>query len=140
MSELSRRHALAGAAVAGVALPLLAACGSSDGTNGNPASGANGPKKGSILGKESAVPVGGGVIYPDESTVVTQPKAGIFRGFSAICTHEGCMVGDVSNGTINCPCHFSRFSIDDGHVVSGPATLPLPEVNIQVKNGNVETD
>ena len=56
--------------------------------------------------------------------MVTQPAAGEFRAFSATCTHQGCAVGDVTDGTINCPCHGSKFAVADGAVVDGPARRP----------------
>ncbi len=60
------------------------------------------------------VPVGGGVVLADQKIVVTQPVAGTVKAFSAVCTHAGCAVADVTDGTINCPCHGSRFAIADG--------------------------
>ena len=73
------------------------------------------------LAATADVPVGGGVILTDAQLVITQPKAGTFKAFSAICTHQGCAVSTVENGTINCPCHGSEFAITDGSVVAGPA-------------------
>ena len=73
----------------------------------------------------SAVPVGGGVILADEQVVITQPQEGVFQAFSAVCTHQGCVVSEVSDGTINCPCHGSRYSIVDGSVVQRPAQKSL---------------
>jgi Rieske Fe-S protein len=72
------------------------------------------------------VPVGGGVVVKADKIVVTQPTKGEFKGFSAVCTHAGCVVAEVANGTINCPCHGSKFSISDGSVAAGPAPEPLP--------------
>ena len=51
---------------------------------------------------------------------MTQPTAGTFKAFSAICTHQGCMVGEVADGTIICPCHGSQFTIADGSVAQRP--------------------
>jgi Rieske Fe-S protein len=85
----------------------------------------------------SAVPVGGGKIFAAEKIVITQPQSGEFRGFSAVCTHQGCIVGTVSGGTINCPCHGSRFSIANGSVVNGPAASPLPAVGIKVQGTSI---
>ena len=69
--------------------------------------------------------------------MVTQPTEGDFKGFSAICTHQGCTVGSVSDGTINCACHGSQFSIEDGSVTAGPATAALPEVQLAVKGTDI---
>ena len=75
----------------------------------------------------SEVTVGGGLVV-DEKYVVTQPKDGEFKAFSAICTHQGCPVGSVEDGVIVCPCHNSHFDITSGDPVSGPAQEPLPAV------------
>jgi len=69
--------------------------------------------------------------------VVTEPEAGTFNGSSAICTHLGCTVATVDQGTINCPCHGSRFSIIDGSVQAGPAPRPLPREQINVAGGSI---
>ena len=69
--------------------------------------------------------------------MITQPQSGSFKAFTAICTHEGCFVGSVSNGTINCPCHGSKFSITDGSVVHGPATRPLAPIAIDVEGTSI---
>lgn len=89
------------------------------------------------LASTSDVPVGGGKILTDKKIVLTQPKSGEFHGFSAVCTHAGCTVGSVSDGTINCPCHGSRFSVTNGAVVNGPATSPLPPVNVKVQGTSI---
>jgi len=83
------------------------------------------------------VPVGGGKILADAKIVLTQPTAGTVKAFSAVCTHAGCTVADVSGGTINCPCHGSKFKIEDGSVAGGPAPKPLPPVAVSVQGGQV---
>ena len=92
---------------------------------------------GTLLGHESQVPVGGGTIFTAEKVVVTQPVKGQFKAFSAICTHVGCLCDAVAGGTINCPCHGSKFSVSTGAVVTGPATSPLPARTIAVTNGEI---
>jgi len=89
------------------------------------------------LASTSDVPVGGGKILGDKKIVITQPKAGSFDAFSAVCTHQGCLVGDVSGGTINCPCHGSKFNITNGSVVQGPAASPLPPVSVKVQGTSI---
>jgi Rieske Fe-S protein len=81
--------------------------------------------------------VGGGTIFADEQVVVTQPSEGEFKAFNTTCTHQGCPVQSVSDGTINCTCHGSKFSIEDGSPESGPATSALEEVSINVEGDSI---
>jgi Rieske Fe-S protein len=85
----------------------------------------------------SDIPVGGGRVFPDLRVVVTQPTAGEFRGFGIVCTHDGCELNAVSNGTINCPCHGSRYAITDGSVVQGPARTGLRTYSVAVDGDEV---
>ena len=85
----------------------------------------------------SAVPVGGGKVLTAQKIVITQPQAGSFHAFTAICTHQGCIVNAVSAGTIDCPCHGSKYSAVNGSVVNGPATLPLAAVSIKVQGTSI---
>ncbi|MBZ5739999.1 Rieske (2Fe-2S) protein [Nocardioides mangrovi] len=132
---MTRRTTLTGAAALGVGVPLLAACGSSDGSTATEPD----TTAGETLGPSSDIPVGGGTIYADQKIVVTQPTEGDFKGFSAVCTHQSCLVSTVSDGTINCTCHGSKFSIDDGSVVNGPATSALAAVDVSVDGSSVVT-
>jgi Rieske Fe-S protein len=100
------------------------------------------PKKdvkvtGLVLGAASEIPVGGGKIYTAAKVVVTQPARGQYKAFSAVCTHVGCIMSEVANGTIDCPCHGSEFKIATGAVVTGPAPAPLPKKRIKIVNGQV---
>jgi Rieske Fe-S protein len=85
----------------------------------------------------SDVPAGGGKILADKKIVITQPRAGSFAAFTAVCTHLGCTVSSVSGGTINCPCHGSKFSISNGSVVAGPAPSALAPVSIKVQGTSI---
>ena len=89
------------------------------------------------LGSAREIAVGGGKIFDAERVVVTQPASGTYRAFSAVCTHVGCLLNQVADGTIDCPCHGSRFRITNGTVVTGPASAPLPEKRITVVRGTV---
>jgi Rieske Fe-S protein len=92
---------------------------------------------GTVLGDASEIPVGGGKIYTAAKVVVTQPTRGQYKGFSAVCTHVGCIMSQVANGTIDCPCHGSEFKITNGAVVTGPAPSPLPAKPVTVTDGKV---
>ena len=126
--------ALAGCAAYGPGQPAAApqATGAAAGAGGAGAGAASG-----ALASTADVPVGGGVILTDAALVITQPKAGTFKAFSAICTHQGCTVGSVENGTINCPCHGSQFAVADGSVVNGPAKKPLAAKKIKVSGTSI---
>ncbi|MGW2281788.1 Rieske (2Fe-2S) protein [Streptomyces sp. NPDC001770] len=142
----ARRRAVLAATTAGAAA-LVTGCGSSGGDGGtesSPASSAtasatDGGAGGTELARTSDIPVGGGKIFKNRKIVVTQPEEGEFRAFSAVCTHAGCLVTKVADGTIDCPCHGSRFSITDAAVEAGPATRPLPTEKITVSGGSIRT-
>ncbi|MEP6651548.1 MAG: Rieske (2Fe-2S) protein [Lapillicoccus sp.] len=106
--------------------------------NAAPASAATatGTGTGTAIAKVADIPVGGGTILADRQLVVTRPNATDVRVFSAVCTHQGCVVPSVANGTISCPCHGSAFSLS-GEVTSGPATRPLPTQQFFVVDGVV---
>jgi nitrite reductase/ring-hydroxylating ferredoxin subunit len=144
----SRRALLAGAGVTCAA--LLAGCSTQDASNGGAAptpsgtatsAGVSAPATGGAapgaLAATSQIPVGGGKIIDGPNIVITQPQSGSFRAFSAICTHQGCIVSTVSGGTINCPCHGSKYSIKNGSVVRGPAPSPLTAIAIKVEGTSI---
>jgi Rieske Fe-S protein len=97
-----------------------------------------------VVATTDQVPVGGGYISEEFELVVTQPTEGDFRAFSAICTHQQCVVTGVSEGTIDCDCHGSKFSIEDGSVVQAASGLspeeqdPLPAATVTVNGNSVE--
>lgn len=85
------------------------------------------------LAATDEIPVGGGIILTDARIVITQPKQGEFRGFSAVCKHEGQTVGRVSDNTITCLAHGSQYDAATGDVTMGPATAGLDRVPLRVR-------
>ena len=142
MASINRRRALAGSAAVAVGVPVLAACGSDGSTAVDPGTsgggdaatepGSDGSGSGETLASAADVPVGGCFVVSGAKVVVTQPTEGDFKAFSAVCTHQGCLVETSSEGDIPCPCHSSKFSLEDGSPVSGPATSALAAVEITV--------
>ena len=123
---------------------LIAACGGSGdatsaGGSASPASqgGPAGSPPAGAVALVADVPVGGGYVNPDVAVVVTQPEAGQFRAYTAVCPHQGCLVGSVEDNEIICPCHNSRFSAVDGAVVSGPATEGLAAAKVSVEGDTI---
>lgn len=130
MTPVNRRIVLG----AGAGLPLaatLVACGADE--SGPSTTAAPEVPKGELIGRAQDVPVGGCAVFQDSKVVVTQPAEGEFRAFSAVCTHQQCVVSSAPSGDIPCRCHQSFFSPRDGAVVSGPAKSPLPAVEITVE-------
>jgi nitrite reductase/ring-hydroxylating ferredoxin subunit len=140
---VSRQKVLLGAGL-GLVTAVVAACSTygkkteaaseSATTTAAPTAGGTAPPAAKSIAKTADVPVGSGVIVND--IVVTQPSAGVFKGFSAKCTHKGCMVDKVADGTIDCPCHGSKFNLD-GTVAKGPADKPLAAENISVQGDSI---
>jgi nitrite reductase/ring-hydroxylating ferredoxin subunit/uncharacterized membrane protein len=56
------------------------------------------------------------------------------------CSHfsgplsEGKLEGD----TVVCPYHFSRFALEDGRVLNGPAVHPQPCLEVRTRDGQIE--
>lgn len=141
---LSRRGVVRGALVTalGAVAGYLAARNSAAARAGRGTTAANAygppPDQGErLLLPLDQVPRVGGVVLADEEIVLTRTSTDEVHGFSAVCTHQGCLVDTVADGTIDCPCHGSRFDAATGAVRAGPATRALPEVPVVVRAGNV---
>ena len=147
VNGLPRRVVVKAAGVTGLAA-VLAGCetygrasvaesdggGDSSGKSGDPTAGATG----ATLASTSEIPIGGSKVFDVKNVVVTQPVSGEFVAFSAVCTHQGCSVATVLDGTINCPCHGSKFNIKDGSVAGRPAPQPLSKVSITVDGTSIK--
>lgn len=126
------RRAFLQATGVAAAVGVVAACGSQEQPDSAGAS-----AQGSKLAMTADVPVGGGVVIEEPPVVLTQPSAGEFKGFTAICPHQGCLVSEVVDAEIVCRCHGSTFSIIDGAVIQGPAGEGLAPEPIAVQDGSI---
>lgn len=141
----SRRAVLRVAGVGGATVAVglaAAACGTAwslntpiaDQTSSDDQAAANGIP----VAETSEIPLQGGkVVADDGGTVITQPSAGTYNAFTAICTHQGCTVASVSDNQIACPCHGSIFSAKDGSVIQGPANAPLAAKPVVVSGDQI---
>jgi Rieske Fe-S protein len=134
------RNTAIGVAVAGVGV-TAAACSSSNsqpqGSSAQTATSAATAAGPVTLTTTSNVKVGSGYIDTTAAIVVTQPTAGEYKAFTAVCTHMQCIVGSVTNNVIQCPCHGSEYSASTGEVIQGPATQPLAAKTIKVSGDNI---
>lgn len=94
---------------------------------------------GQRLASLADVPAGGGLILDDVGVVIIRSAGDEVLAFSAVCTHQGCTVASVAGGTINCPCHGSKFNASTGERVAGPARAPLAPVAVVVRDSSVFT-
>ncbi|MBK6763698.1 MAG: Rieske (2Fe-2S) protein [Micrococcales bacterium] len=142
MSDLTRRNVLA-AGTLGVAGAALAGC--SSGEEASPTPQPSSPpsatpaESGAALIAATDVPLEGGVIIESGQTkvVITQPQPNEYVGLSAVCPHQGCLVNQVADSLITCPCHGSEFSITDGSVVQGPAQTGLTSVPVKLDGDQI---
>jgi cytochrome b6-f complex iron-sulfur subunit len=98
-----------------------------------------GTSDGEVLVPLAEVPVGGAVVLTSaggERLVVARPEEDRVVGFSAVCTHLGCVV-EAEGAELHCGCHGSRFDAASGGVLQGPAPDPLPEVQVRVEGEDV---
>lgn len=141
-APISRRTVIMNAGLAAAAIAGLSSCTNyttapaAEPSEAATSGGATGGGSQELTAKAADIPVGSGKIFPDAQTVITQPKNGEFKAFSAVCTHQSCIVATVTD-TINCDCHGSKYSITDGSVVNPPAPRPLPAKTIKVEDSTL---
>jgi nitrite reductase/ring-hydroxylating ferredoxin subunit len=76
----------------------------------------------------------------NEILVINRNKE--FYCLDARCTHAGAPLaeGKLENNILTCPWHGSRFNIETGEVVRGPAKKQLRKYNSIVKENNLLVD
>jgi nitrite reductase/ring-hydroxylating ferredoxin subunit/uncharacterized membrane protein len=72
--------------------------------------------------------------------VLLAKRDGRIHAMSNVCPHMG---GPLNEGrfegeAVQCPWHGSRFSIEDGRVLDGPAVHPAPRLEVRVQGGQIE--
>ena len=121
-----------------------AGSGGGGGGGGNGGSSGGGSKEtqtqgGQAIARTSEVAPGSAVEFSDsgQPAVLVRLQSGDFVAYSAVCTHQRCKVA-YRNNQLACHCHGSVFNPTSGaEVVNGPAQLPLPEIPIEVRDGEV---
>ena len=94
---------------------------------------------GQAIARTSEVAPGSALKFKDsgQPAVLVHLQSGDFVAYSAVCTHQRCTVA-YRNGQLACPCHGSVFDAENGaEVVNGPAQLPLQEIPVEVRGGEI---
>ncbi|MEU4808080.1 Rieske (2Fe-2S) protein [Nocardia fluminea] len=126
-TSMTRRTALAGACTLCAVAVTACATGQASQNGGGP-----------VRVLRAEIDIGSATVFPEHRILVTQPSDGVYKAFSAVCTHQGCAVTDIDGDVAKCPCHGSKFRLTDGSVAKGPAQKPLPERIVSVE-GNTLT-
>lgn len=79
-------------------------------------------------------------VLAGEAPVIVLHHRGEVVALDARCPHRGAPMdeGVVRDGCITCPWHGSIFRLDDGALVQGPSTVPLPAYECRVTRDGVE--
>jgi Rieske Fe-S protein len=130
--ELTRRDFLVGTAACAGA--LCAGC-----VTLNPAPSFDAGPEGTLLMPEALSMEGAQIkvrLPGIDEPVLVWRKDGNLGAASVVCTHRGCeVVFAPAAGTLDCPCHGSRFNAD-GTVLQGPAIRPLKKYRAEIE-GNL---
>lgn len=65
---------------------------------------------------------------------------GQIHALAHTCSHLGGPLseGKLEGDSVRCPWHASCFSLEDGHVIDGPATFPQPRFETRIRDGRIE--
>jgi len=76
----------------------------------------------------------------DDQPILLVRFEGKIHALGAVCSHYGAPLneGTIVGRTIECPWHSSRFSLEDGNVVQGPACAAIPAYDCKIVNDQVQ--
>ena len=94
------------------------------------------------IAKVGEIPVGVTKVfrYPGEgeNCLLVRVDETRYVAYNQKCTHLSCaVIYSAEQKRLECPCHEGYFSIDDGHVLQGPPTRPLPKVQLEIRDGEI---
>lgn len=107
-------------------------------TPASPTAAPDAPPAGDDIAALADVPVGGSIdaTINGEPALIAQPTAGQVVAFSAVCTHQQCVVA-AAGDEFHCPCHGSMFDAATGDVIQGPALDPLTAIRVAVSGDRI---
>jgi cytochrome b6-f complex iron-sulfur subunit len=146
--KTSRREFCAHAISLVTVASLIEGCGGKKGNPGAPGGGSNAPSLPTVAGTSAGGTVtvsnvsgtalgsvGGAALVQagSSSFLVARTGDNAFNAFTAVCTHEQCIVSGFQSGAFVCPCHGSQYNTN-GQVQQGPATQRLQQFTTQFTN------
>ena len=101
-----------------------------------------------IAGPHEPVDVGASSDFPEGAArcvdaggmaALVVRRNGVLCAIADVCTHAGGPLheGPLDGGVVTCPWHASRFRIDTGQALRGPATFPQPTFTVREADGQV---
>jgi nitrite reductase/ring-hydroxylating ferredoxin subunit len=78
-------------------------------------------------------------MYQDVPILLIRREGRLFA-MADTCSHFGASLseGRLIENSIVCPYHSSRFDLEDGHVLDGPAVHPQPCLEVRACDGQIE--
>ena len=73
-------------------------------------------------------------------SVLVARRDGAVFAVAEVCSHMGGPLaeGQLEGDSVRCPWHGSRFALEDGRVLDGPATFPQPCFDARIRGGRIE--
>lgn len=76
-----------------------------------------------------------------DTPLMLHRSGGTLHALHDRCSHRGCSLSamsEISGGVVECKCHGSRFRLEDGALLRGPATAPQPAFETRELGGRIE--
>ena len=79
-------------------------------------------------------------VRKNDADLLVARQHGRVCALSHPCAHLGGPLseGTLKDGSVVCPWHGSEFGLDDGHVITGPATQAQPCLDVRERGGQIE--
>ena len=75
---------------------------------------------------------------PADHCILVRTAPETYVAYSQKCTHLSCAVYySKESHKLECPCHKGSFAVDDGRVLAGPPTRPLPRIELDRRGDQV---
>jgi len=80
------------------------------------------------------------LVYDGKLPVLLVRTGGQLYAIADRCTHRGGPLheGELADGCITCPWHFSKFRVSDGQVLAGPATRNQRAYEVRTRYGSIQ--